>query len=47
MSDVLIYLLRLADVLSVDLNYAARAKLADSEHRFPAADVQGEAPTKD
>jgi NTP pyrophosphatase (non-canonical NTP hydrolase) len=46
MSDVLIYLLRLADVLGVDLSVAARAKLADSERRFPADRFRGEAPRK-
>lgn len=45
-SDVLIYLLRLADVLGVDLRLAATAKLADSRMRFPASSVSGEAPAK-
>jgi dCTP diphosphatase len=47
MSDVLIYLLRLADVLGVDLNGAARAKLAASERRFPPDLVRGSAPHRD
>ncbi len=46
MADVLVYLVRLADVLGVDLGEAARAKLADSHRRFPAADVHGVAPDK-
>lgn len=46
MSDVLIYLLGLADVLEVDLLYAARAKLAVSRSRFPVDTVKGTAPTK-
>ena len=46
MSDVLIYLLGLADVLDVDLLAAARAKLAASRERFPAADLRGVAPEK-
>ncbi|MBO3089465.1 nucleotide pyrophosphohydrolase [Cellulomonas dongxiuzhuiae] len=46
MADVLVYLVRLADVLGVDLGAAARAKLADSHRRFPAADHRGVAPHK-
>jgi dCTP diphosphatase len=46
MSDVLIYLLGLADVLDVDLLAAARSKLAASRERFPADDVSGVAPAK-
>jgi len=46
MADVLVYLVRLADVLGVDLGAAARAKLADSHRRFPATDVHGRAPHK-
>ncbi len=45
-SDVLIYLLRLADVLGVDVGAAASAKLADSRERFVANDVRGAAPEK-
>jgi NTP pyrophosphatase (non-canonical NTP hydrolase) len=45
-SDVLIYLLRLADVLGVDAGPAAGAKLADSRQRFPIASVSGEAPER-
>lgn len=35
LADVVIYLVRLADVLGVDLIAAARAKLARNEDRFP------------
>ncbi len=35
MADVLIFLLRLGDVLDVDLAAVVRAKLAANEHRFP------------
>jgi NTP pyrophosphatase (non-canonical NTP hydrolase) len=35
LGDVIIYLVRLADVLGVDLVDAGRAKLADSARRFP------------
>ncbi|MBZ5528120.1 MAG: nucleotide pyrophosphohydrolase [Acidobacteriia bacterium] len=37
MADVLIYLLRLSDVLHVDLVDAVREKLAINEVRFPSA----------
>jgi len=46
MSDVLLYLVRLADVLDVDLAASANAKLSSSERRFPSSDVSGVAPTK-
>lgn len=46
MADVLLYLVRLADVLGVDLAGAARAKLAAGRSRFPAADFHGVAPEK-
>jgi dCTP diphosphatase len=46
MSDILIYLLGLADVLEVDLLEAARGKLAASRHRFPAEELRGVAPEK-
>jgi NTP pyrophosphatase (non-canonical NTP hydrolase) len=36
MADVLIYLVRLADVLGVDLLAAAEAKIERNETRFPA-----------
>lgn len=34
MSDVLLYLVLLSDVLGIDLGTAAKAKLADNERRF-------------
>ena len=46
MSDVLLYLLRLADVVGVDLAEAAAAKLRSNEERFPPADHRSVAPTK-
>ena len=46
MADVLLYLVRLADVLGVDLAASARAKLEAGRGRFPAADVRGVAPEK-
>lgn len=46
LSDVLLYLLRLADVLDVDLAEAATAKLSNSEGRFRPEDFQGTAPVK-
>ena len=44
MADVLLYLVLLADVLGVDLAAAARAKMDDSERRFPPGAVTGTAP---
>jgi NTP pyrophosphatase (non-canonical NTP hydrolase) len=38
MADVFIFLLRLADVLEVDLAAAVRSKLAKNESRFPRPD---------
>jgi dCTP diphosphatase len=46
LADVLIYLVRLADVLGCDLAAAARQKLEISEARFPAAEFRGVAPLK-
>jgi len=46
LSDVLIYLLRLADVVNIDLAVAADAKLDDSRRRFPVGDVYGKAPER-
>ncbi|HVK22601.1 MAG TPA: nucleotide pyrophosphohydrolase [Actinokineospora sp.] len=37
LADVLLYLVRLADTLGVDLIEAANAKIDRNEHRFPAA----------
>jgi NTP pyrophosphatase (non-canonical NTP hydrolase) len=36
-ADVAIYLLRLCDVLKIDLNSAIRAKMAINETRFPTS----------
>ncbi|GAA4626639.1 nucleotide pyrophosphohydrolase [Cellulomonas oligotrophica] len=46
LADVLVYLLRLADVLDVDLAAAAQAKIAAARTRFPADAVRGTAPEK-
>lgn len=46
MSDVLIYLLGLADALGVDLVSAAHRKLSAAESRFPVESVRGVAPFK-
>ena len=46
LSDVLLYLVRLADVLGVDLAGAAQNKLAASEARFPAAKHYSRAPER-
>ena len=46
MSDGLLYLLRLADVVGVDLAEAAAAKLRANEERFPPGDHRSAAPLK-
>ncbi len=46
LADILIYLVRLADVLDIDLGAAAREKLSAAEDRFPAEAVFGQAPLK-
>jgi dCTP diphosphatase len=46
MSDVLLYLLRLADVVGIDLAQAAADKLQANEERFPPDGHKGVAPTK-
>ena len=46
LADVLIYLVRLADVLGCDLAAAARHKLESAEERFPPPEVRGVAPLK-
>jgi dCTP diphosphatase len=46
MSDVLLYLLRLADVVGVDLARTAAEKLRANEDRFPPDDHRSVAPTK-
>ncbi len=43
MADVLIYLVRMADRLDVDLIAAAARKLAANEERYPASKVRGDA----
>ena len=37
-ADIAIYLLRIADLLSVDVERVVRAKLERNQQRFPAAD---------
>jgi NTP pyrophosphatase (non-canonical NTP hydrolase) len=46
LADVLLYLVRLADVVGIDLARAATAKLDDAARRFPSASVRGVAPNK-
>ena len=46
MSDVILYLVRLADVLGIDLHAAAVAKIEAAGERFSADEVRGTAPTK-
>jgi NTP pyrophosphatase (non-canonical NTP hydrolase) len=43
LADVFIYLVRLADVLGVDLLDAARTKLEANARRYPADRVRGSA----
>jgi dCTP diphosphatase len=43
LADVFIYLLRMADVLRVDLAAVTRAKLERNERRYPATQVRGRA----
>jgi NTP pyrophosphatase (non-canonical NTP hydrolase) len=43
MADVLIYLVRLADKLDVDLPDAVQAKLVENERKYPANKVRGSA----
>lgn len=47
MSDVLLYLVLLADVLDLDLGAAATAKLAAAHLRYPAGEVNGRAPLRE
>ena len=42
-ADVFIYLLRLADVLGIDLLAAAHDKIAVNERKYPAERVRGDA----
>ncbi len=46
LADVLIYLVRLADVLDVDLADVARDKIAAAARRYPADSHRGDAPLK-
>lgn len=46
LADVLLYLVRLADVLDIDLGQAALRKLEDSTTRFPPRTFHGQAPEK-
>jgi NTP pyrophosphatase (non-canonical NTP hydrolase) len=41
LADVLIYLVRLADLVGVDLPAAASAKIAANAERYPADEVRG------
>ena len=41
LADVLLYLVRLADVLGVDLDAAARHKLASNAAKYPVAKARG------
>lgn len=43
LADVLLYLVRLADLLDVDLLDAAERKIALNEKKYPAAEVRGRA----
>ena len=47
LADVLIYLVRLADVLGIDLLAAASAKIAANAERYPADDVRGSSAKRD
>jgi NTP pyrophosphatase (non-canonical NTP hydrolase) len=41
MADVLLYLVRLADTLGVDLEQAAFAKMARNAEKYPAEKARG------
>ena len=43
LADVLIYLVRLADILDIDLLAASSAKIAANAERYPADEVRGSA----
>ena len=45
-SDIFLYLIRLADVLNIDPLGSAHEKLKAAEKRFPAEDFKGIAPDK-
>ncbi|MGY1737020.1 nucleotide pyrophosphohydrolase [Geodermatophilus sp. SYSU D00684] len=46
-ADMLLYLLRLADIVGVDLAMATRGKLAANEKRFPPDEAWSIAPVKE
>lgn len=46
LADVLLYLIRLADVAGVDLGSVASAKLSRNEERFPADTYRSTAPER-
>lgn len=46
LSDILIYLVRLADVCGVDLPVAVDAKMVAAERRFGTGDFRGRAPER-
>jgi NTP pyrophosphatase (non-canonical NTP hydrolase) len=46
MADVLLYLVRLADVLGIDLGAVTERKFAAGQERYPAANFRGTAPEK-
>ena len=41
--DILIYLVRLADKLGIDILHSAEAKLEENERKYPASRVKGSA----
>ena len=43
LADILIYLIRVADRLGIDLLDATEAKILRNEHRYPASKVRGKA----
>lgn len=47
LADVLIYLVRLADLIGVDLLQAASAKIAANAERYPAEEVRGSSAKRD
>ncbi len=47
MGDILLYLVRLADVSGIDLATATEAKFTSVKERFPVDQVKGDAPIKD
>lgn len=47
LADVLLYLVRLADVAGIDLTAAAVAKLATNDQRFPPEGRRGVAPSRE